>query len=76
MNSLSSRREKKRIKDAERRNRRLTFDQFISLFGDKAERKWQRIHDDYGDGAPLLSAYKNQLWREYMAGEIDENLDF
>ena len=59
-----------------RYSRNISFDQFISLFGDKAERKWQSIHDDYGDAAPLLSAYKDQLWREYVAGEIDENLEF
>lgn len=58
------------------KNKQLTFEEFLSEFGDKVEDKWQKIEDEYGDAAPLLSMYKTQLWREYNNNEIDSNLNY
>lgn len=47
-----------------------SFEAWICENGSDVEREWQKVHDEYGDAAPLLSAFKEQRWRE--AKEIYE----
>jgi hypothetical protein len=43
-----------------------TFEEWINEHGDIVEREYNRICDEYGDLAPLLSAFKQQRYKEYM----------
>jgi len=43
---------------------KMTFEEWISEYGDAVEREWQSIHDEYGDSAPLLSEFKEQRYKE------------
>jgi hypothetical protein len=39
---------------------------WIGEHSDALEREWQHIHEEYGDSAPLLSAFKAQRWWESL----------
>lgn len=56
--------------------RNLTYDEFMSQYGDKVDSMWLQIHDEYGDAAPLLGIYRTQVWQEFNNGERDESLRF
>ena len=42
----------------------MTFDEWC--YESNIETKWQTLHDEYGDAAPLLSEFKEYHYREYV----------
>jgi hypothetical protein len=42
----------------------ISFDDWLSENGHEVEAEWHRIIDEYGDAGPLLSAFKEQRYRE------------
>ena len=47
----------------------ISYEEWIGCNGEEVYRDWQFIHDEYGDAAPLLSAFKEQRYREAMQGK-------
>jgi hypothetical protein len=42
----------------------MTYDEWISEHGSKVDAEWERICDEYGDLAPLLSDFRQQRYEE------------
>ena len=53
----------------------MNYDDWVSEHGDEVETEWQRIHDEYGDGAPLLAMFKRQRYEEAEQEQKEKTMD-